>query len=251
MHSIYANTLNELQKIFLKRKTIAFLVITGLIPVGGAASFLIFQNKLGIFAVNSAGFPVLMLELFSTLLLPLFIFSTAAEQFSGELGEKTLKLTLMRPVTRFNVFAAKILSITVFIIINLGLIFLISTLAGLLLGGAGSNVLPDVLQGLTAYVTAIVPMVFLCIAAVFIAQFFKSSSGALTTCVFVYLAAKLVPFLSPVFAKVNPFYYTDWYMMWLGSTVGAGRLLNTFLLMLSYSLIFFGLGYYFFDKKEL
>lgn len=249
MNSLLANTLNEIQKIFLKKKTIAFLVVTSLIPIGAVASFVMFQNKLGIFAVNSTGFPVLMLELFTTLLLPLFIFSTAAEQFAGEVGEKTLKITLTRPITRLNVFASKILSTGIFIVINLGLIYLISTLAGLSL--EGGKVLTGVLQGLTAYLTAVVPMTFLCIEAAFVAQFFKSSSGALTTCVFVYLAAKIIPILSPVISKVNPFSYTDWYMMWLGSTVGVGRLLNTFLLILSYSLILFALGYYLFDKKDL
>lgn len=249
MSSLYANMINETQKILQKKKTIAFLVISGLIPIGAAASFVLFQNRLGIFAVGSAGFPILILGLFTTFLLPLFVFSAVADQFSGEIGEKTIKMTLTRPITRFQVFFSKILSMVIFIVINLGIIYIVATLSGLYLAG-DARVSAGLLEGLTAYITAIVPMLFLVIEAAFLAQFFRSGGGALTTCIFIYLAAKIVPILSPAISKVNPFFYTDWYMMWLGSSVGAGRLLNTFLLLLSYCLILFAGGFYLFDRKD-
>jgi len=250
MNSLYANSVNETQKIFQRKKTVVFLVITALIPAGAAALFSFFQSRFGIFAVNSASFPVLMLDLFSSALLPLFIFSAAADLFSGELGDKTLKLTLTRPITRFKVFLSKNISIGLFIIINLGLVFVISVISGFFLE-SGALDAAGFFQGLLAYITAVVPMLFLGVTAAFLAQFFKNSGAALTTCIFVYLAGKAIPFFSSKLTIISPFSYTDWYMMWIGSAVNAGRLLNVFLIILSYSLILFALGFYMFDKKDI
>ncbi|MHB9093276.1 MAG: ABC transporter permease [Eubacteriales bacterium] len=250
MSSLYPNTVNEVQKIFQRKKYIVFLVITALIPIMAAFTFNLFQSKLGIFAVNSASFPILMLWLFTGFLWPLFIFSVASDIFSGELGEKTLKIALTRPISRFYVFLSKNISIGIFILINLCVVFIVSVAAGLFLEGT-SNMVTGLWQNMLAYITAMFPMLFLSIEAVFLAQFFRSSGGALATCIFVFLAAKIVPFLSSTLAKINPFAYTDWYMMWLGSSVSAGRILNVFLILLSYSVILFASGFYMFDKRDL
>ncbi len=253
MNSLNANIINELQKIFLKKRTVAYLVISIIIPVLAAVLFYFFRSRLGIFAVSAVSFPVMVLGWFTALLLPLFIFSTAADIFSGEVGEKTLKITLTRPISRFKVFASKNITIAAFTIIMLAVVFITSFISGLFLGGLdGGGQLPAGLsQWLPAYTAAIYPMLFLGILAAFVAQFFRSSGSALITCVFAYLAAKAIPLIFPGTARINPFAYTDWHVMWLGSSVTAGMLMNIFLLLLSYNLIFFAAGYYLFEKKEL
>lgn len=250
MSSLYANSINETQKIFQRKKTVIFLTMTGIIPAGAAALIVFSQNALGIFAVNSASFPILMLGLFSSILLPLFIFSTAADLFSGELNDKTLKLTLTRPITRFKVFLSKNLSLGVYIIISLGLLFVISVISGLFFEGGGLAT-PNLFQNIVAYIAALVPLFFLGVTAVFLAQFFKNSGAALTTCIIVYLAGKAVPFLSPILTRINPFSYTNWHIMWIGSSVSTGRLFNIFLIFLSCTMILFALGFYLFDRKDI
>lgn len=249
MSSLYSNLVNEVQKLLLRKKTVFFMVISVLIPAGAAALFSFFQRELGIFAVGSAGFPVLTLGVFASFLLPLFIFSAAADIFSGEQGEKTLKLTLTRPITRFKVFLSKNIALSFFIVINLALVFVASVISGLFLNGIlGAG---GLLQALLAYIVTVIPMLFLSITAVFLAQFFKNSGAALATSFLVYLAGKAVPFISSTLVKINPFSYTDWYTMWVGSAVSTGRLLNIFLLILSYSLILSALGFYIFDRKDI
>lgn len=249
MGALNANTVNELQKILLHKKNIVFLVLFALIPVFAALSFKLFDSRLGIFAVSTSNFPILMLQLFTAFLLPLLIFSLAADIFSGEIGEKTLKIVLTRPVTRFQVFLSKTLALNAFVILNLAIVYLVSCAAGLSLKGSGS-VWPGFLQALPAYLTAVVPMLFLGMTAILIAQFFESSGGAVAACIFVYLAAKAAPFLSSTLAKINPFAYTDWYLMWLGS-VHSGRIINSFFMLLGYSILFFSLGFYLFDKRSI
>lgn len=250
MSSLYANTLNELDRIFARKKNIVFIILSVLITIGAALSFKFLQDRLGIFAVNATSFSILVLNVFTALLLPLFIFSAAADLFSGEFGDKTIKMTLTRPITRFIIFLSKNISLAIFIVVNLAIIFVLSVISGLFLK-SGAGALTGFSQSLLAYTTAVFPMVFLSIEAIFLAQFFNNSGAALTTCVFIYLAAKVLPFLSSVFSKISPFSYTDWYMMWIGSSVSAGRLFNVFTIILSYSLILFALGFYLFDRKDV
>ena len=168
MQSLYANTFNETKKLLQRKK--AAILISVAIPVVAAIVFVFFKNRLGIFAVNSANFPLLVLTLFTTVLLPLFVFSASAELFSGEVGDRTLKLTLIRPISRFKVFVSKHLAVGIFIVVSLATIFIISSVAGAFLG---DNQLSQIFINLFAYAISIIPMLFLCIAAVFLAQFFR------------------------------------------------------------------------------
>lgn len=250
MDSLYANVLNETQKIYMRRKTVSFLILSVLIPAVGAAFFFVLQDRLGIFAVTTANFPLWVLGLFTNFLLPLFIFAWAAESFAGELGENTLKLTLTRPISRFKVFLSKTVSLGIFIAIDLAVVLCVALAAGLFLHG-GAHRPADFLQAVAVYIVAIIPMLSLSILAVFLAQFFKSSSSALTACILVYVAGRAIPFISPAVGRLVPFSYLNWHILWLGNSVGAGRLLYVFMILLSYGIIFFAAGFYLFDKKEL
>ena len=241
MKSLYAGIYNETQKIFLKKKTAISFILAALIVLISATGIGFLQNKASIFVVNAASFPTLLLSFFTNFFLPLFIFSLAADVFAGEVGEKTLKLTLTRPISRFKVFAAKNISLGIYIALNLGIIFIISLCAGLFLNSANTQGL-EILQALLAYMVAIVPMLTLSIFAVFIAQFFQSSSSALTTSIFIYLGAKilpLIPFFTAKIARVILFSYTDWHTLWLGNSLAVGKIANIFLLLSAYSIIFF------------
>lgn len=252
MHSLYAGITNETEKIFLKKKTIFFLAVIFLLTAGTGILLAYFQNKTGIFAVTSANFPIMILGILTNLFLPLFIFSIVGDVFAGEIGEKTIKLSLTRPISRFRIFLAKTLAVGIFTTITLAVLFLITILAGLFLD-QGANLLPSILQIATAYLVAVIPMLTLIIIAAFIAQFCKSSSSALTAGILIYLAVKLLPFIPFVNAKVLriiPFTYTDWHTLWLGNSLVPGNLLTIFLLLVAYGIIFFTGGYYLFDKKD-
>lgn len=249
MNSLYAGICNETEKILSKRKTVFFLIISAVFPLAAMALIKLFQSKLGFLAVTSINYPVMILGLFTDLLLPLFIFTTAADLFAGEFGDKSIKIALIRPISRFKVFLSKNISIGIFIIIVLGIIFIYSVISGLFLDGNAH--LTGLLQVALAYIVALIPMLALSVIAVFFAQLFQSSSGALATCIFIYIAGKVLPYVAPKAAKVFLFYYTNWHMLWLGNSVGAVKLLNIFMLILSYMIIFFPAGYFLFDKKDI
>jgi hypothetical protein len=249
MNNLFANVNNEMDKMFHKKKTLSLLLVTALIPVGMAMLLLLFKSKVGILGIRAVDFPITILGLFTNLFLPLFVFMWTADSFAGEVGEKTLKLLVLRPISRIKIFTSKILSIGLSVGIFLAILLLLSFVTGLFLGG-GNGWWIGFLNDLKAYFLAIFPMVSLGIVAAFIAQFFKNSSGALTTSIFIYIAAKLLPLVVPNSTKLLLVTYTDWHLLWLGS-LPATTLLISFMFILSYGVIFFSAGLYSFISREL
>jgi ABC-2 type transport system permease protein len=248
MHSLVAGVRNELYKMLYKKKTVVFLGFSAIVPALLAFLFGQFQTILGMSSI-SGDFPLAILGMYTLFLIPLFIFLTAADLFAGELSSRTLKLSLLRPITRFKLFLAKTLSLGIGIVTLLLLTGIISALASAFLGGAS-----DIANGfvwMKAYAAAFVPMMALGVAAILCAQFFKSSSSALIFCILLYAAAKILPVFFHSASVFSIAAYTDWHILWLGSAVSAGKLFTTFLFLLSSSVLLFSAGFYVFERKEI
>ncbi|WP_256758847.1 ABC transporter permease [Cohnella sp. WQ 127256] len=248
MHSLYANVWNETLKMTFKKKTWFFMAITLIIPIGAGILLANFQSNIGISAVSSSDFPMTMLGLFTVLFLPLFVFMGAADQFSGELGDRTLKIVLTRPISRFKVFASKQLSLGIYIAAYLLLAMIGSVVSAVFLRGGLSEF--AILDVLIAYGAAFLPLAVLSIIAVFLAQFFTSSSGAITVSILLYIAVKGSSFFFPQVSTYSPTAYLNWHTLWLGNTMGNGQVWSVFMFLLACSILFFTVGFYLFDKKE-
>jgi len=66
-----------------------------------------------------------------------------------------------------------------------------------------------------------------------------------------YAAAKTLPFFSPAFAAFSVTAYSDWYVLWLGNATSRTTLLQTSAFLVSGTVLFFSLGYFMFDRKEV
>ena len=245
MSRLYGNIINESEKLFLKKKTIFFFIITAIIPFLSAILLSKFQNSFGIAAISPLGFMVTMLDLFTTLFLPLFIVMAAADEFSGEISDRTLKLTLLRPISRFKVYTSKIMSIGIYIIATLLIILISSTLSGLFLGNGSM-----VFQNIKITIAAFFPAMGIALLSVFIAQIFKNASGAIITLIFVFIGLRILGFFIPIILRISLISYLNWHVLWLGN-VGIGRLSNIFVIILSYYIIFFAAGFGIFDNKDI
>ena len=249
MNIVHANTINELQKIFFKKKNLIFWTVIAIFSVGIPVSLTFFQQELGISAIHEANYPVFILNTFSTIILPLLLFMTVSDLFVGEIEDKTLKITLLRPISRFKVFLSKNLAIIIYIFIHLFTVFLFSFVTSTLLNF--ENLPIGLINSLKAYLTAIVPAIVISTFTAFIAQFFKNSSGALTSSIFIYLALQAIPILFPFLSKVLFTSYMDWHLLWLASSIELSSLLIKFMLLLSYIIIFATAGFYLFDRKNI
>lgn len=136
MNRISAAIYNESQKTLLKKKSVAIMALTALIPIVSVFVVSSLQNRTGVFVLGASGYPVWVLGLFTGYLLPLFIFMTAADIFAGEVADGSIKLVLVRPVTRFKVYMAKVVAIGVFAVVNLAIAYLSSAIGNLFLNNA-------------------------------------------------------------------------------------------------------------------
>jgi ABC-2 type transport system permease protein len=248
MHSFYANTLNETEKIWKRRRTKGFLLLTLFFPLLTALLLAMLQNA-GSFGGLECNLPMLMLKLFTFAVLPLYLFMTAADSFAGEAAARTLKLALVRPITRAKAYASKVAAISLWTIVQLASLWTISTLSGWAVpGGSMAGGLPD---SAIAYAAAIVPMLAIGIVAVFTSQWFTSSTGAMAIAIGIYAAAKLLVFLSPKLSVWSVFSYTNWYALWVGNGASIGKLGSTFVLLVSYSIMAYIAGLILFERKQL
>lgn len=249
MHSLYANVWNEAQKMALKKKTWFFMIITLLIPIGAGLLLANFQSGFGVGAVSSSDYPIVMLSIFTGIFLPLFVFMGAADLFSGEIGDRTLKNLLTRPISRFKVYASKQISLGLYIVIYLVLAMIGSVISSFFLSGGLSDF--AVWDWMIAYGAAFLPLATLSVTAVLIAQFFTSSSGALTVSILLYIALKASSLFFPQVSTYSPTAYLNWHMLLIGSPMATNQVWSVFMFLLACSILFFTAGYYFFDKKEL
>lgn len=248
MHSLFASVLNETEKLWIRRRTKGFLLLALLIPLISAVLMALLQNNAGVIWGIGSNLPMLMLQLFTFALFPLFLFMTAADLFSGEVAARTMKLVLVRPITRNKAFASKIIAIAVFIALLLVTLWLSSVISGLFVPGGTTG---GVLDSVKAYTAAFVPMIAIEMVAVFIMQCFNNSTGAMALIIFIYAAAKVIPFIFPAFSPWSVFSYTNWYTLWVGNGASVGKLTNSFILLLSYSIIAYTAGLILFERKQL
>lgn len=248
MHSLYANMLNEAEKLLRQRKTKWILALTVLVPAAAAIFLGNMRSNTGVLLGGGTDFTLLMLGVFTSALLPLFLFMTAADIFAGEIDARTMKQLLTRPIARSKAFASKALAIGMYLAVLLAVIWIASTLSGLLMnGGFQADRLGN---SIIAYAAAFVAMAAIAMFAIFIAQWFRSSSSALVLCIIIYIAAKLLPFFYPQIADWSIFSFTDWHRLWLGSGTPFGTLFHIFAFLLSASIITYMAGWYLFEKRQ-
>jgi ABC-2 type transport system permease protein len=248
VHSFNAGLKNELRLLLYRKKTVVFMAFSALLPILLAFSLHALQPILGLIAVSES-FPVEMLGMYTLIWIPLFIFLTAADLFPNEIASRTLKLALLRPITRFQVFLAKTTAIGIGIGVLLVVLGFVTFLCSLVSGQAGTAA--DWLGVFKAFCAAFVSMMALATVFVFVAQFFKTTSGFLIFSIILYAAAKLAPFLVSSVSAFSPASYTDWHMLWLSSSVSTGKLVTTSVYLFSSCILFFTLGYFIFDKREV
>ncbi|WP_068618619.1 ABC transporter permease [Paenibacillus tuaregi] len=239
---------NELVLMMYRKKVVIIAVFSAILPVLAALLMRSLQPLLGLFAVSSS-FPVEMLGLFTSVWLPLVMLTLTADLFPQEVSGRTLKLILIRPVTRLQVFLGKVAALATVI----GALLVISGLVSYLcMAAAGTSAgFSEVLLTAKAYLAGYGAMLAILTLFVFVAQFFKSVSGYILVMISLYAAIKLAPFLNSSIAAFSPASYTGWHLLWLSPYVSGSRLLTGALFLTASCVLFLSLGYYKFDRKDL
>lgn len=246
MNVMRANTVNELHKLFAKRGTKAMLVLVGISPLL-IFIFLNFLNN-GLIAIPDSNIQFLILAFFTTVLLPLFVMVASADLYQGEMERKTMKLLFTSPISRSEIFLSKLFAIIIMIGVQLGLVWIVANISPAFLGEIGT--LSRIFSSFVAYTVSLVPLIALTAFSVFLVQWFKSSTMALALLITSYIAMKAVVFIFPTFMYAFPVAYSDWYQRFLGHP-SLLWISQSFIYLLSFSALFFTLGYYMFKRKEI
>jgi ABC-2 type transport system permease protein len=102
-----------------------------------------------------------------------------------------------------------------------------------------------------AYIVSFLPLfVFAALVAV-ISCWAKGVTSAFLLCVLVFLGFN---FLEVWFPSFGSFFFTSsfgWYSLFMGSYINWAKILRMFLILVGYSIMLFGAGFYLFERKEL
>jgi len=244
-----AALINEVEKLYKRKKVLVALIISLIFIILGQLSMVVLRTGLGLRGVSSMEFPLLVLSVVVNTILPLFTALVTIESFSGEFSQNTMKIALTRPISRLKFFTAKLTAIMLFILANLLFVMIFSLLAGCLFN-SNSFTLKSVIKVLISYLVTLMPMVSLSIIIVFFTNIVRSGIGVFFLSIFAFVTFKG---LGIVFYRYSGMFLTsmmNWYTLFNMETVPAFKIFLQFMMMLSYVIIFFTVGYHLFDKKE-
>lgn len=250
MKSFKATLINEIEKLYKKKKIVVAAILSFVIIILGQIAMTCLKSNFGIRAVGSMEFPILVLSVVVNSVIPLFAALVTIDCFLGEFTQNTIKIALTRPVTRLKFYASKIVAITIFILTNLIFVMLFSIFAGIVFN-ANTFSLTGISRIFISYGVTLLPMIVLVLFIGILSNLIRSEVGVFFLSVLLFIGFKV---LEVVFSQYSSILFTSligWYELWIMDKISVLTILRRLLFILSYGIIFFTGGYYLFDKKEI
>lgn len=249
MMEFKAALINEIEKLYKKKKILVSALISFIVIVLGQIVIIAMRNGFGLRGVSSMEFPILVLSIISNIILPLFTILITIDSFSGEFSHNTIKLSLTRPITRLKLFTAKLTAIIVFILSNLIFVMIFSMAAGFIFNSNTISLL-SFSRIVLSYLITLFPMIVFSLIIIFLVNIFKNGISVFFLSILIFIIFK---FLSIIFFQYSGLFFTsmfDWYKLWIMDRLSLYKIFCEFMMMLSYGIIFFTGSYYLFDKKD-
>jgi ABC-2 type transport system permease protein len=244
MEMIKAGIKNETIKLFSLKKYKVLLILIGIFSFLCNMLRAVTQGNIIISFINS---PFVILTILTQFILPLIIAMATADLFTAEQEKGSIKALITRPVGRTNIFISKILTIVLYTVLLLLVCFVISIISSIAFNGIKSV---NIIEMFISFALSVVPMIPIILFAVTISQLCKSSSSTIIIFVLGYIGIIAVATIIP---SINPMMftsYTGWYKLFIGAAMPAGKILNVLTLLTAYTLIFFSISSWTFEKKE-
>lgn len=246
MNNLKASYLGEMYKISKKKKIIVAILLSIIAVVVAGVIVSSMRNFLGINVAGSSEFSILVLSVLNYTLIPLFTAFICIDMISGEFSDHTIKITLTRPASRFQVYLSKALAAGTFILANLIFVMLVSSIVSAIVGsklGLGKIIV--------AYLVSFFPLMAFALTVMLISCFSRGSASAFLLSVLLFLAFNA---LGIVFQGYQSFLFTSafsWYNLFIASYVNWYKIIRIFLILCGYGTMVFAGGFYLFDKKEI
>ena len=249
MAQFMANWKNELFKLRKRKKYFVFLILGCLICVASALRLVIANYITGgalspetvLGGLTNANLPFFLL-----VFLPLMAIMAACDLFAGEQADHTIRFSLMRPVGKGKLFFSKAAAVFTLCAFDLAVLYLVTTLTQVILGGGTRGVAPSFLACLLDLIPLAVLVLFFCL----VNQLVKGSGLTVLLCVVLYVGFIAVGTYLPAFGGLLFTGYLRWHNLWIGVTLPILSLLSRIGLLAGYGLVFACGGYLLFDRKE-
>lgn len=244
-----AALINEIEKLYKKKKVLVAALISLIFIILGQLSITILRSGFGVRGTSSVEFPLLVLSVVVNTILPLFTALVTIDSFSGEFAQNTMKIMITRPVTRLKFFTAKITAIMLFILVNLIFVMLFSTITGFIFN-SNSYTLQGVIRILVSYLVTLVPMVVFSLIIVLFANILRSGISVFFVSIMIFIIFKA---LGIIFSSYSGLFFTsmmNWYTLWIMDSISFMKIFRQFMMMCSYVILLFTGSYYLFDKKD-
>ncbi|KAJ49033.1 ABC-2 type transport system permease protein [Clostridium tetanomorphum] len=244
-----AAVINEVEKLYKKKKILVAVIVSLIFIVIGQLTVVGVRSGFGLRGASSMQFPILVLSVVVNTILPLFTALVTIDSFSGEFSQNTMKIAITRPITRLKFFTAKIVSIMLFILANLLFVMIFSIIAGIIFN-SNSFTLQGLMRIVLCYIVTMIPMMILVLLIVTFTNMIRSGIGVFFLSILVLIIFKV---LEIVFSQYSGIFFTSmfsWYNLWMMSSFPFLKILRQFMMMCSYGILLFTWGYYLFDKKD-
>ncbi|NLW91279.1 MAG: hypothetical protein GXY34_06725 [Syntrophomonadaceae bacterium] len=230
-------------------ETEPFILLSALLP-GILAAFALYMNRSeGHLLFRATGFPIWVLGIFSTILIPLFILEWSRQ------GLADIRLTDPEgnPLKRsdsFRIYLASFVRLVWTLLLILILVWFFSEVAGLFLSILGTGTGDEkILATFYAYLVALLPLMTLAAFMLLLLQAFKHHVPALVAGAFLYILLRSLTYLNNPIGKYNPALYMDWHLRWLDSSINMASLWREAAYLFVLFLVFFTAGYWLFARK--
>lgn len=240
---------NELEKLYKKKKALAALLLSIAVIILGQLMIIGVRSGFGIRGAGSGEFPILVLSVVLYSILPLFIALVAIDSFSGEFAHNIIRIVLTRPVSRFKIFSAKVTAIALFVLFNLLLIFIFSTLAGFIVDYQGMTMV-SIVKSFMVYVVSLLPLLVLALGIILLAQMIKSGISVFFITVLLFVASHVLVLIFPQYSSLFITTHIGWYKLWLAQPFPWQIVLREILLLVGYGIMLFVAAFYLFERKE-
>ncbi|GAA0720337.1 ABC transporter permease [Clostridium malenominatum] len=244
-----AAVINEIEKLYKKKKILVAAIVSLIFIVMGQLAITGLRSGFGLRGASSMEFPIVVLSMLVNTILPLFTALVTIDSFSGEFSQNTMKITITRPITRLKFFTAKIGAIMFFVLANLLFVMILSTLVGIIFNSNSFN-LQGITRILVSYAVTLLPMTVLVLLIVIFTNLLRSGTGVFFLSVLFFIGFKAIEI---IFSKYSGILFTSmfgWYNLWIMSSFPLLKIFRQFMIMGSYGILFFTIGYYLFDNKE-
>lgn len=250
MEGFKAAFINESVKLLKKRKMMAAVILSILAVLVGQIAVTTIKHGLGLRVVGSVEFPIVVLSFITYTLLPLFAIFVAIDMFNGESSSNTMKITLLRPVSRFGIFSAKVLNLALFIAGNLLFVMILSLLAGFIFNPSSAS-LAGILKVVLSYGLTFFPVFVFALIVVLLCNVIQGGLAVFFLAILVFIVFNSVGI---VFSSYSSFFITsmfDWYTLWISESINVFKIFRQILIMSGCGMMLFTTGYYLFDRKDI